>query len=182
MADGHTTLRPIAFSGPMVRALLGGRKTQTRRILTKRQMRRKVSDFDPENVAHRREALNDPPYGGAGDKLWVKETLIRGPEISVGGFWINFEADGLPTAGDHVWPWVRKIQPAMFCPAWASRIALEITGVRLERLQEISTADVWAEGFSARDEMAALWDKVNSERCPWVSNPWIWALDFRRIG
>lgn len=78
-------------------------------------------------------------------------------------------------------------------PRWASRITLEVTGVRVERLQDISEEDASAEGvemydsatgdvfYGPRDAFMALWETINGKRAPWASNPWVWVIEFRRV-
>lgn len=144
--------RPIIFSGPMVRALLDGRKTQTRRVLKMRvcggrQMHVPV-DADAEFV--RRAAVL--PYA-KGDRLYVREqcaTWGKGPEPEPVSHPVVYAAD------DPEWQDIReeakrikgewKIRPSIHMPRWASRLTLTVTDVRVQRLGEISEADAWAEG------------------------------------
>lgn len=141
--------RPILFSGPMVRAILDGRKTQTRRVLK------------PDT----KDYWNSCPYGVTGDRLWVRETSAI---ISVDGCSVFIaRAERMPpgktlaqtdggleifSVEPGVAAWAAKHadcerwKPSIFMPRWASRIALEITNVRMERLQEISEEDAEAEG------------------------------------
>lgn len=190
--------RPILFSGPMVRAILAGTKTQTRRVA---KLRDPSSTYvtrdddgwpvtaDEAGVWHR----DICPYGQPGDRLWVRETWGRRPE-GPGG--IIYRAEW--TLEDEQleirdWPW----RPSIHMPRWASRITLEITETRVERLQAISKDDAKAEGiapFAARYPegfdrdgyiagFAQLWDSINCKRpgCTWSDNPWVWALTFRRL-
>lgn len=164
--------RPILFSAPMIRALLAGRKTQTRRELSAV----KGLPFDHDNYEWsddlgigfkkgrlKREFVSEPRVQ-AGDRLWVREAWRfinaqnepgRGPEICIG-----YEADGdkLPNRPilkvrqavyekSDAW-WHQRKRPSMFMPRWASRITLVVTDVRVQRLQEISEADAIAEGIS----------------------------------
>jgi hypothetical protein len=223
--------RPILFSGPMVRAILAGMKTQTRRIIggmdsvcyvgpcegdTGYAHPDRVCSPGPgfhyhdENGFHHGEI--DCPYGAPGDRLWVRETW-RVSDVAEGE--IAYAADGRTiryvSAGDAAW-WKRwgakcaggKWAPGIFTKRWASRILLEVTDVHVERLQAISEEDARAEGVSgkacadctvtrgvydpacpecltARDAFRMLWDSINGERAPWASNPWLWAISFRRI-
>lgn len=163
--------RPILFSAPMVKAILSGTKTQTRRIVKPQQFPLGTC------VAC--------PYGTVGDRLWVRETWLQVPAG------IAFRADG----GDHYGAGGKlKWRPSIFMPRAASRITLEVTGVRVERLQGISEDDAEAEGVAAEPHngscvdrrcfvkaYASLWDSLNAKRSPWSSNPWVWVLSFRRI-
>ena len=133
--------RPILFSAPMVRAILEGRKTQTRRVVKPQPYCPRSSvvnqnglwKFTPLYLGHEPDFIKCP-YGMDGDRLWVKETMSQPAGI------IHYRADNI----DHssVWRW----QPSIFMSRYFSRILLEITGVRVERLQEISEADAMAEG------------------------------------
>lgn len=223
------TERPILFSGPMVRAILAGTKTQTRRIVKPQP----PPDMDIDHwcdtgalYGHGKIAYsaggeivwpahpgNGVTGGGFGlsirnlygfDQLWVRETWCSAYQN--GAFGTSFRADNsylqgkrahdkgphfhAPQMGAHV-----RWRPSIFMPRWASRITLEITtSVRVERLNDISDADCFAEGIqsvidavgrkgdgSARGEFRALWDSINAKKCPWASNPWVWVVEFRRI-
>ena len=148
--------RPILFSGPMVRAILEGRKTMTRRVVKLRYGADVVVTngqvWKPARVDY--AGYVDCPYGQVGDRLWVREAF-SGPhcmDASDGckavppSKWgdcsrIWYWADGNMTEGD----WTRP-RPSIHMPRWASRILLEIVAVRVERLQDISEADAQAEG------------------------------------
>lgn len=179
--------RPILFSGPMVRALLAGRKTQTRRVVR----------------------ANRSPYGVRGDQLWVKETLVAEPGL--GGDVIAYAADG--TVTDRLWEWRRTVLPSIHMPRGLSRLTLEVTDVLCRNLQDITEEDAQAEGAfyvqpgadprlqpggwvcgdvggtvefrypSAGAAFAALWTEINGERaeCAWADNPLVWAISFRRV-
>lgn len=169
--------RPILFSGAMVRAILEGRKTQTRRL---------VKPQPPSTARSKKpwcsveDLLKACPYGVAGDRLWVRETFANN------GYELFYRADGvaLPPrmpSGPAKW------KPSIFMPRAACRLVLEVTAVRVERLQEISGGDAWAEGVSdgPRPSLAIacyrrLWDSLNAKRAPWASNPWVWVLTFSR--
>lgn len=188
--------RPILFSGAMVRAILDGRKTQTRRVAKEFAGR-----DDLDLILRRFPHQNGCPYGQAGDRLWVREAF-SGPWCmeAQGGMaatppskWgatsrIWYWADGSPTHGD----WTRP-RPSIHMPRWASRITLEITGVRVERLQDISEADAVAEGcgqdgsvdgvYVANNPRGAffhLWRQINGPGS-WDANPYVWVVSFRRI-
>lgn len=171
---------PILFSAAMVRAILEGEKTQTRRIARLNASGRvawKGHNWhcdDPES----RLAC---PYGQPGDRLWVRETwadTMSDPPEAV------YRADGERHPSSFL-----KWKPSIFMPRWASRITLEVTGVRVERLQEISKADVIAEGIDGLSDIhagwhqpyAQLWDSINAKRAPWSSNPLVWVIEFKRV-
>jgi hypothetical protein len=185
--------RPILFSGPMVRAILAGRKTQTRRV---------VADLNPtlaESAASGSQIANALrcPYGAPGDRLWVRETWAAQraldklpPQMIEAGAWVEYAAGpggGILDRG--------KWRPSIFMPRWASRILLEVTAVRVERLQDISETDAEAEGVDAvsmadvprqatmnrRADFKQLWDSINAKRAPWASNPWVWVVEFKRL-
>lgn len=166
--------RPILFSGPMVKAILAGNKTQTRRVIQ-----------CPERFSNIRDCGFASPYGVPGDRLWVRETWRADdfmPEETI------YRTDGPAEAADCV-PW----RPSIFMPRRRSRITLEVTDVRVERLQEISGGDIAAEtgwltchrGPSCRcmqEMFSPVWDRINSKRAPWALNPWVWAITFKRSG
>lgn len=223
------TERGIIFNGPMVRAILEGRKTQTRRIVK----------AEHHYIGGRDGDLSDPskwgfadmdgcwhvldqsspawtgggrpnesyaitcPHGCPGDRLWVRERWspyrrdgaasddIRSAESSLtvdggvrfrdGAYYPGLQ-EYAPGAFDGI-----KWRPSIHMPRWASRITLEVTGVRVERLQDISEVDALAEGIAPLHgplpcvAYAELWDQINGKRAPWASNPWVWAVSFRRM-
>lgn len=212
--------RPILFSGPMVLALLAGRKTQTRRVV-----RRDFQWLPHLDKITRLEGIepfaimtNDGtglplmvpcPYGYPGDRLWVRETFDS-PPGSEDRSEVLYRADVTPEQDrQHAENCRRspalfgpgKWRPSIFMPRWASRITLEVTSVRVERLQDISDDDVRAEGVPEhhefcndargcsteyacdllQDRFAALWDKINGKRANWSSNPWLWVVTFKRV-
>lgn len=154
--------RPILFSAAMVRALLAGTKTQTRRII--KGARGAFWDhagwapqFCHDSVLwrthdgeHEHRMPIRVPYA-AGDTLWVKEAIRHG-----GGGCSEYIADGTPTVAD-AWPWKPKALPGMFCPRGLSRITLAVTDVRVQRLQEISKEDAHAEGARGMLASGAMW-------------------------
>ena len=180
--------RPILMSGPMVRAILEGRKTQTRRKITK----------------------NRPfPSGNEGDVLWVRETWRPTMHpFPIGPRWdyrATAEEDGVPLEG----PW----KPSIFMPREACRIRLMVEAVRIERLQDISVMDAIAEGIeyknmylswnkvwrlykdysvksgkmedifcldNASDSYKTLWESINGKGS-WDENPSVWLIKFRRL-
>jgi hypothetical protein len=196
---------PILFSGPMVRAILDGRKTQTRRVICGRGQRGmpeflggrdQIDDpyywgwaFDDpyssfETIKRDVDYLYDQgpvstpcPYGMAGDHLWVKETFS---EIPDDGGTIIYRAT------DPGWDVEKestciKWRPSLLMPRAYSRITLTVTGVRVERLNEISERDCIGEGIGEnplRMRYKHLWDEINGKRAPWSSNPWVWVISF----
>jgi hypothetical protein len=192
--------RPVLFSAPMVRAILEGRKTQTRRLVNPQPAPNSPFDggttwmYRPDKgrhvpvgtVGHLTVAEKTGlrcPYGVPGDVLWVKETFKAFTQQRV-----EYRADYPSLESTTGWT------PSIFMPRWASRLTLEVTEVRVERLQEISEEDARAEGVTSergavgqsvrpgpREAFAALWDSINGERCPWASNPWVWVVGFRRL-
>jgi hypothetical protein len=193
--------RPILFSGEMVKAILEGRKTQTRRVVKPQPHCPNATIIHDDNVSNAFVVVplymndfdsNQPtnlrfcPYGIPGDRLWGKETWC-----SRNGSDVVYRAD---CGSDYkqVAPW----KPSIFMPRWASRITLEIVSVRVERLQEITEDDVVAEGieFPCEEpetsehpvgcvcEYRNLWDRINGNKHPWSSNPWVWRIEFKRKG
>lgn len=215
---------PIIFNGPMVRAILDGRKTQTRRHL--------ASLSDPYNC----------PYGMPGDRLWIKETWrvaawrcdekkvacdYKASPEEIRTPWIFLQHEtycdvkkrqldalhcrGIKPDDNGVFRWdygkaPLPWRPSIHMPYWASRITLEITGVRVERLQDISDNDALEEGISEsiyydaaehaliggatleghsveRCAFAGLWDSINGKRpgCSWQDNPWVWVIEFKKV-
>ena len=179
------TERPILFSGAMVRAILEGRKTQTRRVV--RGVDECPHGYDGvvtatvPKEAHLRGmhcfALASGvslylrcPYGAPGDRLWVRENGWQRPERTPrmmregADTWPRYEYDADITQADHEqlkeWGWKRR--PSIHMPRAACRLILEVTSVRVERLQDISEADAIAEGCSAEDQIEnALVDPMN---------------------
>lgn len=185
---------PILFSGPMVRAILAGKKTQTRREARPQPAGGvRASVFTPSGLEDIHGRPIRLPYS-EGNRLWVRETVGLGERPVDGSqrtcvYRADF-LDGPAAAG------VQRWTPAIHMPRWASRLTLEITEVRLQRLQVISDADMAAEGIDCmvyadgaaathynRQAFAALWDKLNGQRagCGWQDNPWVWAISFQRI-
>lgn len=214
-----TRERPILMSGPMVRAILAGTKTQTRRVL-RGFCPPSAPEYDSETG--RLEWFNGDevvagmrcPYGQPGDRLWVREKWSPDPPID--GTWASTQWSGCgrrisevpdrfrhPRFCCYAADWLHGQivwRPSIHMPRWASRITLEVTGVRVERLQDISEADAKAEGASyhdgrgvghsgwrhdygdvhanARSAYARLWESLNG--AGWHANPWVWVIEFRR--
>jgi hypothetical protein len=210
--------RPILFKGEMVRAILDGTKTQTRRIVKPQpeitsddDCRVKIngnhhtgpSDYLLKDVLPRFAC----PYGQPGDRLWVREkwaapVLLNESPPSEMDSWVMdglcwrlwYAADGFRSQlkepiieGADQGRWRSSIH----MPRWASRITLEIVGVRVERLQDISEQDAWAEGCFGWDddvtggssgygEFSNLWVSINGD-ASWNSNPWVWVVEFKMI-
>lgn len=232
--------RPILMSAPMVRAILAGTKTQTRRTVkhygTSPSVRRVLgphSDGQFDFVfADESGHIVACPYGRVGERLWVREPYrflvdfdgdspsAVGERCVEAGYikpWAptQYEADGARRNWEHTStpphsapPTAGKLRSGMFMPRWASRITVEITGVRVERLQSISDEDVIAEGCkvcpksgtkpgyvfpgTAYDQaelchshpitaFEIVWTDING-RESWESNPWVWAITFKRVG
>lgn len=185
--------RPILFSGAMVRALFAGTKTQTRRVVKPQPST--VRDGEPVWPADKRTLrmrFEACPYGEPGDRLWVRETWrVRVPDQD--GRVLDYRADH--TSED---PCDEPWSPSIFMPRSASRITLEITDVRIERLQDITSADAIAEGIETageewrhyldpkgdcltpRNSYRTLWMSINGPGS-WADNPWVWCLTFRRV-
>lgn len=211
--------RPIPFSAPMVRARLAGTKTQTRRVM---QMHPSAIGCCCGGTAARWVAEGDRwhcgtcggggrltpkdveyvrcPYGQPGDRLWVRESWraplayeLTPPRDIPPGTPITYQADGAGTL-----PHINagKLRPGMFMPRWASRTILDVTAVRVERLQDISREDAMAEGIvlqpdggygladtthyhatDPRHSYWSLWEAINGPGSV-EANPWVWAVTF----
>ena len=196
-----TNSRPIIFNGEMVRAILEGKKTQTRRIIKVEWSR--CLDFDePEDL---QKTVEQCPYGKEGDFLWVRES-IRKRDISKNDIPIygaNYVADFNPVmgVGDQGktflgraitdWKWKRDTLPGIYMPRWASRITLKITEVRVQQIRQSSYDDRKKEGIERdhpnvgqdlRRKFMDLWDLINAKRgYSWESDPWVWAITFERM-
>ena len=217
--------RAIIFSAPMVRAILEGRKTQTRRVL--KSQPGCVHDGEPYWAVGgyrvwsyrgitdvlRMGTVNPQrcPFGTVGERLWVRETW--GPCRGVGDSHPIAIADatyacfpdgsqkfksgeychhGSPVTGS--WPTGYKWRPSIHMPRWASRITLEIAGVKVERLNEITGSDCANEGICgqigsprsygvvtesfAREQFQRIWESINGPGS-WDANPWVWVIEFR---
>ena len=209
MAKEH----PILFSGPLVRAILSGQKTQTRRLIRSRQPKPGhvwneclCGEIDPTDrpclTCSVRYGLEEPRYK-VGDRLWVRETWRSVGWRPENGHWIEYAADNAKVwreapkdvlsvdVYNHAHP--DRWRPSIHMPRWASRISLEVTEVRVQRIQEITEEDARAEGVPAiprldgsdpryyRQSFAALWDSLAPAGQEWADNPWVWAVSFRRV-
>jgi len=191
--------RPILFSAPMVRAILEGRKTQTRRIMKPQPLwvadpsvPFKTADADPNGIIR-------CPYGQPEDRLWVRETWRLYDSLVECACYDACECSrhhGKPlyraSLPDDEGPW----KPSIHMPRWASRITREVTGVRVERLQDISEEDAIAEGIDMRslcgcqdgcsqcddrtpqETYRDLWETINGPGS-WAANPWVWVVEFK---
>ncbi|HGF0125215.1 TPA: hypothetical protein ACGBT9_004686 [Klebsiella variicola] len=215
--------RGMIFNGEMVRALMSGRKTQTRRPIKWKQTRfteigeREDGSKWPwsEDAEHACDFWHPCPFGAVGDRIWVRETWgVVSHAFSDDGLMIDWVPDRPTTAihempfgngyysgyaiyavdGDFTWGdddgyedgrscW----KPSIHMPRAASRILLEITNVRVERLRSMSQDDARAEGvIAASGPMEAglafreLWDSIYGEES-WKANPWVWVIEFKRV-
>jgi hypothetical protein len=234
--------RPILFSGPMVRALLDGSKTQTRRVV-KLPHDNRLGIWEPTTVGgpnggrtasgetvpfqgaiwHTRTGDSlTCPHGQPGDRLWVREThevnrigYEEGPNAPARHYaGVKYRADDGRAEFTISQSLYRDLdskescgwRPSIHMPRWASRITLEVTGVRVERLQDISEQDAESEGveslrnegecwknyvestascdalicLGARESFRTLWDSLAAPGADWQANPWVWVVDFKR--
>jgi len=202
--------KPIIFSTSMVQAILHGRKTQTRRIVKLKL--NKDGEFlhaNNHDLAHKEIiefrqqtgrwfglsgystlAYSNCPYGDIGDRLWVREALIESFEKGKGTV-TRYAADGADLC--YGWDYHVRKRPSIHMPRWASRINLEITSIRVERLQDISEIDALAEGvsdnmgirFQSGDDTpigmyAELWESIHGQGS-WDANHWVWAIEFKTV-
>lgn len=215
--------RPILFSGPMVRAILDGSKTMTRRVVKPQPDNPETFGISPvwgygvhskgehaghycvhaaTNVGGRRvDRFIRSPYGKPGDRLWVRETWFGNYPGGDEPETFHYAAtEDFSINGRSVW------RSGIIMPRKASRLTLEITDVRVERLQAISEDDACDEGLegivndpaldgygewskpdviTAREQFRELWDSINAKRhggsCAWKNNPWVWVIAFRRL-
>lgn len=203
--------RPILFSGEMVKAILEGRKTQTRRVVKpqyENQLKQLPGFGDKwqHPIGQLVEVVNEKcPFGKVGDRLWVRESFAylkpnsNDPSSSDKVHTIAYKAtDKSP---DEV-----KWKPSIHMPRAVSRLTLEVIGVRVERLQDISEEDAIAEGVlnealpfektrwfdydqgrfnddivCGEECFMTLWDSINAKKCPWDSNPWVWVVEFEKV-
>mgnify|MGYP005813132663 CR=1 FL=1 len=220
------SVKPILFSGSMIRAILDGRKTQTRRIIKDVPAGARYAGIHYASHQHDAWFFNSPSgpckkkvWLDPGDLLWVRESHYMTDDGH--DEYPLFIADGEETIAAHLleveamehahptvdWSSHKKLRPSIHMPRWASRLTLEVTDVRIQRLQEISEGDAKAEGIAMlrqdRDGMqhwglpddgdgvhprraswafARLWDSINASRgFGWDANPWVAAITFRVI-
>ncbi|HHS9827738.1 hypothetical protein H8L55_15300 [Klebsiella quasipneumoniae] len=218
--------RGMIFNGEMVRAILDGRKTQTRRIMT---VQSESSEFGLRYIAESSlakevgmyfwsqsdacgmKARSKPfacPYGKPGDRIWVREAFrvhSRATDVatlvykaSERNSWTE-QTHRVPVAVCNKPATPEKWTPSLHMPRWASRILLEITDVRVERLNAISQEDAQAEGMELTgwrptysdpdsggkvmtpyDNFAELWSSIYGDES-WKANPWVWVISFKRV-
>ena len=208
--------RPIIFNGEMIRAILDGRKTQTRRpvkpqpteyglVFRRAGVSEKLEDDfyaweDDGLLLDEHSEDGGPcqrlcPFGVAGDRLWCRETWMAETEQSIPTGGVIYRATDKPEPDENsplCW------RPSIHMPREASRITLEITSVRIERLQEITEEDAKAEGIDMDIPLmphvpgmgathpsavfSDLWDSIYA-KCGfgWDSNPYVWVIEFRRV-
>lgn len=188
---------PILFSGDMVRAILEGRKTMTRRVVKPQPNTIRWCPVQSNRTQGWQDEHGRPyncPHGVEGDHLWVREMWAAphgydhiSPRLIPCDVNFHFSAD--EERGGLLW------RPSIHMPRWVSRITLEITGVRVERLQDISVSDAFMEGIKQRpyddggdffhsptEDFKVLWDNLNAKRgYGWDANPWVWVVAFRRV-
>jgi len=196
---------PIPFTTEMVKAILDGRKTMTRRVVKpqptlKRWMENGVEvglwewlhdcNWWYKNLSDESGIEQYCPYGQVGDRLWVRETWF--PKMLYTPCDCLYKAD-TPNQARPEGYIGRSWKSSMFMPRWASRITLEITNIRVERLREIMPEDAIREGYpfnapeaESRDTyinwFRTLWDSINAKRgYSWSDNPWVWIIEFRKV-
>ena len=186
----------MIFNGGMVRAILEGRKTQTRRPVKVPHIDRDaMCELSGNELAGELSAGNyrNSPHGKPGDRIWVRETWAR----------YNIDQDSHDMAYRATppadWPEEGRWRPSIHMPRWANRITLEITCVRVERLNSISQEDAQAEGmeltgwrptysdpdsggevWTPYDNFAQLWESIYGEES-WKANPWVWVIEFKVV-
>ena len=203
--------KPILFNTEMVRAILDGRKTQTRRLVKEDKRGQWVAVNNARNheygasvpcYLHREVSFDDKsrnimyPKYDVGDILWVRETWLKADD----GFYYKADVKAPSESEDMRKAYGYKWKPSIHMPREAARIFLRVTNVRVERLQEITPLDAWNEGcrignsFSwekhipelqqqCRDILfKSLWDNLNEKRgYGWDTNPWVWVYEFERV-
>ncbi|MBW5802221.1 hypothetical protein [Halomonas elongata] len=220
--------RPIIFSDEMVRAILDGRKTQTRRAMKPQPVKNGAfwewggagwsMDHGVVPVVPGHSMSARCPYGQPGDRLWVREAwqgpLVSEEDMAADPTWAKdlsvYQTPGhcaYRASGDsceffdaHEDEVVARWRPSIHMPRWACRLLLEVTAVRVERLQDIGDSDAAMEGveeqgydwvnyryrddshvaLSARASFSTLWDSINGLGA-WNTNPWVWVVEFQRV-
>ena len=181
-------IRPILFSGDMVRAILDGQKTETRRPVKPCKDVNFGCELSPGEIAGEVNQGNDYqncPYGRPGDLLWVRETWAHHPcggtlrlPPGEGHAWGNpiyratFGA-GIKPVCEGFTPW----RPSIHMPRWACRLVLEVLTVRVERLQDITEEGAKAEGFESRAAFLSAY--LAMYKLVPYANPWVWVVGFK---
>jgi len=205
--------KPILFTAEMVTAILDGRKTMTRRIAKPRfddrtpcehwTGRRGACGVGAESVFMARHCKHGSesqtcPYGQVGDRLWVREAFADLHEMGFADFPNNiaYRADCGPDSLEAAKSYGVKWRPSIHMLRWASRITLEITSLRAERVRDITRSDIRAEGVmipahlnnedsykrAYADAWKTLWDSIYTKRgYGWAVNPWVWVISFKLI-
>jgi len=227
------TEHPILFTRPMVRVILDGQKTQTRRVIqfplnlvhsSYENQERLLGDWPLSDILTFANGILEfefqtdvddsmfgtvkCPYGSPGDLLWVRET-VRAEETCDGLDVVRYISDDsfrpIDNTSEAASDWLNLysyrsgrglVVPSIHMPRWASRLTLRVTYVRVERVQDISVEDAFAEGALCADidyvgdmtfdmskiAFGLLWDSINAKRgYSWNSNPWVWAVSFERV-
>lgn len=193
--------RGMIFNAEMVRAILEGRKTQTRRPVKFPLIDKNMGcELAGNELAGELAAHNywNSPYGKPGDRIWVRETFrvhCRATDVatlvyraSVRNSWTE-QTHRVPVAVCNTPATPEKWTPSIHMPRWASRITLEITDVRVERLNDIRECDAKAEGGQTECTLIgdkyypgfrSLWKSIYGEES-WAANPWVWVIEFKRV-
>jgi hypothetical protein len=200
--------RPILFNGAMVRAILEGRKTQTRRVI---KVQPESNEFGISRVVEsskkgdegkyfwsisdatgfkKRSSLFNSPFGNVGDRLYVREAFAIVPRTAYAmsdGVQQTINPDDPYNAAIYRAGWERSAprwMPSIHMPRWASRITLEITDIKVQQLLDISTYDAKAEGFTG--DMAQYWFISTCRdiygEADIDQNVWVWVIEFKRVG
>jgi hypothetical protein len=187
--------RPIIFSSEMIRAILTGTKTQTRRVIKPQPDNVRVSPFVPSGIETVHGYELKCPYGLPGDLLWVRESfMLDGADARPIG--MEWDRKVIYKANSPEYGKFYKWKSSIHMPRWASRVTLEIVGVKVEHVQDISRGDAFAEGapdqwisqsgesrhFVPQDWYKELWDDLNFERgYGWSTNPFVWCIAFKAV-
>lgn len=196
-----TNSKPILFSGPMVRAIIDGLKTQTRRVVpgVDRYGLNSIKPCDGAPgtwgfhyrfIEFSKTKFSKCPYGSVGDELWVRECFrtTRAPYDRSGS--LKERPEGFPTGTIRFRADVEDevpipYRPSIHMPRWASRITLKVTDIQVQELRRISDEDIVAEGLkrdpvnSLRNRWIRLWNEINAGRgYAWERNPLVWVVTF----